>query len=600
MGSLVWNITCALEPELPPCPWAFVDLCTVPQYQAFFPKPNATINGHCSCVDSCFGIYIGVVLGTVAGVEAIIAGSFLLARRYGPQIDPRLVRMSLESKPTEHPDPNVSPCRFNSFRWLPFTSNVLIASWFVAMTIYVIWDVQYSVQQGTVGNQYAWTAYIVISTTLMMFWLFFNIALVSNGINGLVQLSKTIKTADSIVHNENVHQVIMLPNYKEEVSLMSNTMARLASQLGVNVRKNVTIVLAMERGEEGWEAKAKELQSKFPNTFADILVTAHPRGIPGEQPGKSSNMSWCFNDLRNRQKPDGSPLFDDENTVITLMDADALAHPRFLAALSNAFAEARARSQDPNSMPEHHTRFWQCPVAFYQNLDEVDFLNRASAVILAFSEMANAGGFVDWGVVGFNPRVPVNTYSMSWKLLSLMDGGDAFCVADEQHNLYKANWLTHGATKLVPIFLPLSVYSVTADGFLAGFRNRFTQITRWLYGNGYEYAYWSAKYSENMNGMNVETAAAIQWRLFIMSSINLPQPVFFCLFGFLWAFFTGFDYWVSVRSFALCFCFSISRAGPCTSANPAMHMLCLFVCVSHSHASAQAFTPITDSTRPPS
>ena len=253
------------------------------------------------------------------------------------------------------------------------------------------------------------------------------------------------KANEPIDHSDTVQHLVVLPNYCEDINMMRHTILRIAKQSFINVKENVTIVLGMEQGEEGYWGKAKGLREEFLPMFRDVIVTCHPR-LKGEQPGKSSNMKWSYaalqkfastssednnalpvelspNNVTERdinyvnapesyfahpdlvEKTIASPgfEFDAESTIVTLMDADALSHPRFLATLTSKFEKKQGSIK--------HLRFWQCPVAFYENLDEVDFINRAVSIIFAFNELANMSG-VDLGLVGCKPRVPV--VSVCW------------------------------------------------------------------------------------------------------------------------------------------------------------------------------------------
>jgi hypothetical protein len=49
----------------------------------------------------------------------------------------------------------------------------------------------------------------------------------------------------------------------------------------------------MEARESGVEMKALTLVSEFVKKFRFIDFTLHPGDIPGEAPGKSSNISWA-------------------------------------------------------------------------------------------------------------------------------------------------------------------------------------------------------------------------------------------------------------------------------------------------------------------
>lgn len=49
----------------------------------------------------------------------------------------------------------------------------------------------------------------------------------------------------------------------------------------------------MEQGESGCEAKATVLINEYIKRFRSIEYTVHPRDIPGEAQGKSSNLCWA-------------------------------------------------------------------------------------------------------------------------------------------------------------------------------------------------------------------------------------------------------------------------------------------------------------------
>jgi len=502
----------------------------------------------CYCDSQCFAksglTYTLIFLGCCL----LFGISCVLLRRCNKVPDEK-VEETLRNADDNLLEPNVTKRSFMLFRWIPFAASMIICCWFIASTaIVILWA---PAANNTVGFQ---TVYIFMSTFLMMFWLGSNISLILNALRGLWLMDRAVNDSEPVVHSGTVSHIVVLPNYKEDSEMMGATIARLGQQEFIDVKNKVTIVLAMEQGEHNYLEKGLALRKEWLPVFRDVIITAHPKGIPGEQPGKSSNMVWAYRCLKGlHSQNNGKSVgvsevlettvagcnfnMDENKTVVTLMDADALCHSRFLSHLSKQFEESQGVSK--------HTKFWQCPVAFYQNLGEIDFINRASTIVFAFNELANAGGFVDLGLFGYNPRVPVNTYSMSWKLLNLIKGGDTFVVADESHNLFKAMHLTHGVAELEPIFLPISVYSVTSDKFVTGFINRFTQIKRWMYGNGWEFSFWNARYSAlcskslRWNGVRYLDILKILWRLFIFSSINLVQPLFFCIYGFLWAIMMG-------------------------------------------------------------
>ena len=584
----ILKTNCTPEKEEVVCRFAEVNICAVSdeeQKQLCRDGYAKEFVSHfpCYCDDRCLSKIGATVSGSIFGFSLVFGIAIVLLRhRKGRMVPDEEMQRRLNVERVNKPDPRVSSFSMSCFKFIPFTVSVVITLWFIISTVIVIsWNGNVEIKQFQV-------TYMFVSTAFMCFWLASNICLAINGINGFRAMKKELAKGDEpIEHSQKVQHLIVLPNYCEDVTMMKNTILRIANQQSINVEENVSIVLGMEQGEEGYMEKAKALREEFLPMFRDVTITCHPR-LQGEQPGKSSNMKWSYAALQKfgnagtdtKASPDGAVLeeqapplspdtnyvsepeayfahpdlidktiaspgfvFDPENTIVTLMDADALSHHRFLATLSKKFEEKEGSLK--------HLRFWQCPVAFYENLDEVDFINRAVSVIFAFNELANQSG-LDLGLVGCKPRVPVNTYSMSWKLFDLIEGGDNFVVADESHNLFKGHHFSKGLVRLEPIPLPISVYNVTSDKFVEGFMARFVQIKRWMYANAYEFSFWSARYigCSRSPGWSVPLLdkLPILWRLFIYSSFNLVQPLFFALYGLSWAFYLQTPYFQTLAT----------------------------------------------------
>jgi len=76
----------------------------------------------------------------------------------------------------------------------------------------------------------------------------------------------------------------------------------------------------MEQGEAGCEAKAAILINEYTKYFRSIEFTTHPRDIPGEAQGKSSNLSWAARYINGK--------YSDEvlkrNVIVTVLDCESL------------------------------------------------------------------------------------------------------------------------------------------------------------------------------------------------------------------------------------------------------------------------------------
>ena len=72
----------------------------------------------------------------------------------------------------------------------------------------------------------------------------------------------------------------------------------------------------MEQGEIGSESKADTLISEFSTKFHSIEYTLHPRGIPGEAQGKSSNLCWASRYISGRYDIGKTK----NNVIVTVLD----------------------------------------------------------------------------------------------------------------------------------------------------------------------------------------------------------------------------------------------------------------------------------------
>jgi len=97
---------------------------------------------------------------------------------------------------------------------------------------------------------------------------------------------------------ESVHHVVIIPNYKEPLSVLCRTLDALAEQEGA--AKRMTVVLAMEAAEAEALSKARMLQAQYRPRFAQVYFTIHPKGLPGEMQCKSANEAWAARWIKRR------------------------------------------------------------------------------------------------------------------------------------------------------------------------------------------------------------------------------------------------------------------------------------------------------------
>ncbi len=206
-----------------------------------------------------------------------------------------------------------------------------------------------------------------------------------------------------------------------------------------------------------------------------MLVTVHPRGLPGEAPGKGSNEAWAAR--RAKEYLVDHKRIPLDSLTVTSCDADSIIHPAYFAELTRQFVADERR----------HERIWQAPFRFNNNIWRspapirlLGFLNNMVQV----SELANP----------LAVNMPLSTYSLSFRLLDDVGYWDEMVIAEDWHILLRCLCGTGGRTTLQPIFLPTCGDSVTGDTIWDAFGIFYRQRLRHAWGStdvGYMLQQWN-------------------------------------------------------------------------------------------------------------
>jgi hypothetical protein len=261
---------------------------------------------------------------------------------------------------------------------------------------------------------------------------------------------------------DDVHHVVIVPNYKEPVEILSRTLDQLARQY--EAHRRITIVMAMEAGEDGCIEKAEFLEKQYAPCFENFYFTVHPRGLPGEMQCKSANQAWASRWVKRKLVDEMG--YNIGHIVITTMDADTLWHKDYFAALTYLFA----------INPDRYLRFWQAPIRYHTNIWDISPLLRIVNAYSTAFELAYLAA--PWWI-----PMPMSSYSLSMKLLDASGYWDGDVIADEWHMFIKAYFAREGAVMLDRIFLPFSATAVTGETLWQAINNRYQQTLRHAWGS---------------------------------------------------------------------------------------------------------------------
>ena len=90
---------------------------------------------------------------------------------------------------------------------------------------------------------------------------------------------------------EDIWHLVIFPMFTEPYEVVRPALEAVAKSTGPNNRM-IVVLAAEEAGEEGQEV-ARRLKEEFKGTFGHLFVTVHPKGLPGEIPGKGANERWA-------------------------------------------------------------------------------------------------------------------------------------------------------------------------------------------------------------------------------------------------------------------------------------------------------------------
>lgn len=269
-----------------------------------------------------------------------------------------------------------------------------------------------------------------------------------------------LKTADSL-RREDVHHLVIIPNYREEEAVLRATLQRLAEQRVA--KKQVSVMLAMESGEDKAAAKGERLRREFADSFCHFFVEVHPKGLHQEIQCKSANEAWAAR-WAKRQLVDELG-YDLYHIVVTTMDADTLWHPHYLEALGVLFATDQQR----------YGAFWQAPIRYHSNVWQINPFMRLVHGYSTCWELAYLAA--SWW-----QALPMSSYSLSLRLLDSAGYWDPDVIADEWHMYIKAFYQRDGDLVLRPIFLPFSANATSGEGIVDSFKQRYDQTLRHAWG----------------------------------------------------------------------------------------------------------------------
>ena len=305
-------------------------------------------------------------------------------------------------------------------------------------------------------------AYFILFFDVYWFYKSFSLA-----INASIS-SKKIKSAEQenwleksreLSNFKKIKHVIIIPNYKESLSKLRETVKSVATQ--TLSAKQIFVVLGMEKRETDGVRKANTIIKEFKNTFGGIFATYHP-DIDGEVKGKSSNESYASKKTYVKLVKTG--IIDINFATVSSVDADSVFDKQYFAYLSYKFLTDNNRyNKFWQSANVNHNNFWTVPapiriIAFFGSLWRTALLVQKDRLITN------------------------STYSLSFSLLKRIGFWDTDVIPEDYRIFFKAFYKLQGRVWMEPIFLKTSMDAPLSSSYVNSLKNKYHQERRWSWG----------------------------------------------------------------------------------------------------------------------
>ncbi len=326
-----------------------------------------------------------------------------------------------------------------TFSWTIITMPLWLSFWHPAIVAYFVigFDVYWFYKSATLAVN-AFKSYLTLSAHVKVDWL---------------------SQAKKIPGWEKIYHVVIIPEYKEPISVLRETLENLKYQ--DFPKKRIFVVLATEERDAEGEHIGKILKEEFGRDFADFWVTSHPI-IKGEVAGKSSNMAWAGKYAAEKIIELG---IDIKTVTVTSSDSDVLLHPKYFSYLTFHFLADNDR----------FFHFYQPAIMFYSNIWRIPLPGRVLNTIYSISNLANLSQD-SLRLVNFS------TYSLALATAKEVGYWGVDIIPEDYHLFFKTYFQKGQRVKVIPIFLPVLADAAESHGFWKTMLNQYEQNKRWAWG----------------------------------------------------------------------------------------------------------------------
>lgn len=260
---------------------------------------------------------------------------------------------------------------------------------------------------------------------------------------------------------EHIYHMVILPYYNENKDVIEGTLKSLEK---TRYRKDRMIVVLASEERAGEEAIkiGKEMEDKYNDIFSNIIITVHPKDLPGEMAGKGSNISYAAEQAR--LKILDKEKIPYENVLVSAFDIDTVVYPQYFLCLTWYFLTA-----------EHPYKSSFQPIPLYNNnIWEANPISRVAALTSTY-----------WQMIQQERPEKLATFSshaINFKTLFENKYWQKNMVSEDSRIFWNMLLAHDGDYRVVPISYPVSMDANLAESFWKTMKNIYKQHRRWSWG----------------------------------------------------------------------------------------------------------------------
>jgi len=269
------------------------------------------------------------------------------------------------------------------------------------------------------------------------------------------------KLADDGLSHEHLKHMIIYPFYKEEYEVIEKGIRALEDS-SYDSKKVIVVLAPEERAGEEALSIAQRLKERHASSFGHFFVAPHPADVPGEMPGKGSNIAHAIEVVRIELLDPHSIAY--KNVIVSAFDIDTVVYPEYFGCLTWHFLTA----ENP-----YRTSFQPVPL-YNNNIWEAPALSRV---------VASSGTF--WQMIQQERPEKLATFSshsVSFQTLYEIGYWQKNMVSEDSRIYWNAFVAYDGDYTVVPLSYPVSLDANLAPSLLKTAVNIYKQQRRWGWG----------------------------------------------------------------------------------------------------------------------